>query len=179
MRPRVLCLLVDDFEEIEAVTPIDLLRRAGIEVVLAGLHRIDVTGRCNLRLIADVLLKNALPDSFDLLLLPGGPGVAAMRQDARAAAIASIFHASGKRVAAICAAPLVLKDAGILAGRRFTGHATIASELPEADFSERVIIDDNLITSRGAGTALDFSLALVSELCGQEKAEEIAASIHA
>jgi len=179
MRPRVLCLLVDGFEEIEAVTPIDLLRRAGIEVVLASLDRIDVTGRCNLRLIADVLLKNALPDSFDLLLLPGGPGVTAMRGDARAAAIASIFHTSGKRVAAICAAPLVLKDAGVLAGRRFTGHASIASELPEADFSERVIIDETIITSRGAGTALDFGLALVSELCGQEKAEEIAASIHA
>jgi protein deglycase len=179
MRPRVLCLLVDGFEEIEAVTPIDLLRRAGIEVVLASLDRIDVTGRCNLRLIADVLLKNALPDSFDLLLLPGGPGVTAMREDGRAAAIASIFHTSGKRVAAICAAPLVLKDAGILAGRRFTGHATIASELPEADFSERVIMDETIITSRGAGTALDFGLALVSELCGQEKAEEIAASIHA
>ncbi len=179
MRPRVLCLLVDGFEEIEAVTPIDLLRRAGIEVVLASLDRIDVTGRCNLRLIADVLLKNALPDSFDLLLLPGGPGVTAMREDARAAAIASIFHTSGKRVAAICAAPLVLKDAGILAGRRFTGHATIASELPEADFAERVIIDETIITSRGAGTALDFGLALVSELCGQEKAEEIAATIHA
>lgn len=179
MRPRVLCLLVDGFEEIEAVTPIDLLRRAGIEVAVASLDRIDVTGRCNLRVIADVLLKNALPDSFDLLLLPGGPGVTAMRGDARAAAIASIFHTSGKRVAAICAAPLVLKDAGILAGRRFTGHATIASELPEADFSERVIIDETIITSRGAGTALDFGLALVSELCGQEKAEEIAASIHA
>lgn len=179
MRPRVLCLLVDGFEEIEAVTPIDLLRRAGIEVVLASLDRIDVTGRCNLRLIADVLLKNALPDSFDLLLLPGGPGVTAMREDGRAAAIASIFHTSGKRVAAICAAPLVLKDAGILAGRRFTGHAAIASELPEADFTERVIIDETIITSRGAGTALDFGLALVSELCGQEKAEEIAASIHA
>jgi protein deglycase len=179
MRPRVLCLLVDGFEEIEAVTPIDLLRRAGVEVVIASLDRIDVTGRGNLRMIADMLLKNTLPDSFDLLLLPGGPGVTAMRGDARAAAIASIFQTSGKKVAAICAAPLILKDAGILTGRRFTGHAAIASELPEADFSERVIVDDNLITSRGAGTALDFGLALVTALCGQEKADEIAASIHA
>jgi protein deglycase len=179
MKPRVLCLLVDGFEEIEAVTPIDLLRRAGVEVVIASLDRIDVTGRCNLRLIADVLLKNALPDSFDLLLLPGGPGVNAMRGDARAAAIASIFHASGKHIAAICAATLILKDAGILTGRRYTGHDAIASELPEADFSERVVIDETLITSRGAGTSLDFGLALITALCGQEKADEVAASIHA
>lgn len=178
MSARVLCLLVDGFEEIEAVTPIDLLRRAGVEVTLAALNQLEVTGRNGLRLLADTLLSDELPDAYDVLLLPGGPGVAALRADGRPAAITRIFTESGKRVAAICAAPLVLKDAGVLGGRRFTAHASTHQELPEAITEERVVLDETLLTSRGAGTALDFGLALVAELCGKAMAEEVASSIH-
>lgn len=179
MSNRVLCLLVDGFEEIELVTPVDLLRRAGVEVTLAALENREVTGRNGMRLIADVLLVDELPDAYDVLLLPGGPGVAALRADGRPAALARLFSSADKWVAAICAAPLVLKDAGVLGGRRFTAHASVRTELPEAIGSERVIVDDNLITSAGAGTALDFGLALVEALCGEKMAAEVAASIHA
>jgi len=179
MSARVLCLLTDGFEEIEAITPVDLLRRGGAEVTLAALEKLEVTGRSGIHLVADCLLADELPDSYDLLLLPGGPGVAGLRADGRPAALAKIFTDDGKRVAAICAAPLVLKDAGILSGQPFTAHASTAKELPEALIDQRVVIAGKLITSRGAGTALDFGLALVAELCGQAMADEVAASIHA
>jgi 4-methyl-5(b-hydroxyethyl)-thiazole monophosphate biosynthesis len=179
MSNRVLCLLVDGFEEIELVTPVDLLRRAGVEVVLAALDDVQVTGRSGIRLTADTLLADDLPDAFDALLIPGGPGVAALRKDGRPAALAGLFHSAGKWVCAICAAPLVLKDAGILGARSFTAHASTFKELPDAAHDQRVIVDDNLITSQGAGTALDFGLAMVEALCGKEMADEVAASIHA
>jgi len=178
MNKRVLCLLVDGFEEIETVTPVDLLRRAGVEVVMASLGQGTVTGRCGIRLEADTTLDVVAPEGFDLLLIPGGPGVAALRADGRPAALARDFSEAGKTVAAICAAPLVLKDAGLLDGRDFTAHSATYGELPGV-CSERVVIDGNLITSRGAGTALDFGLALVRHLAGDAAADEVAKAIMA
>lgn len=178
MKKRVLCLLVDGFEEIETVTPADLLRRAGVEVVMASLRQKTVTGRCGIRLEADASLDSINAGDFDLLLLPGGPGVAAMRADGRPAALAREFHKAGKTVAAICAAPLVLKDAGLLEGRSFTAHSAAQDELPGIS-ADRVVIDGNLITSRGAGTALDFGLALVRRLAGDAAADEVATAIMA
>jgi 4-methyl-5(b-hydroxyethyl)-thiazole monophosphate biosynthesis len=179
MTPRVLCLLTDGFEEIETVAPIDLLRRAGVEVTVAALESPEVTGRSGIRLVADAILSDVLPDHHDLLFLPGGPGVVALRADGRPAALAKMFHQAGKRIAAICAAPLVLKDAGILGDRRHTAHASTHVELPHALQDERVVVDGNLITSRGAGTSIDFGLALVAELRGRHCADEIAAAIMA
>ncbi len=174
----MLCLLVDGFEEIEAVTPVDLLRRAGVEVVMASLGPMSVTGRCGIRLITDAELDSINPADFDLLLIPGGPGVAALRADGRPAKLARDFHLAGKTVAAICAAPLVLKDAELLEGREFTAHFAAHDELSGVS-SDRVVIDGNLITSRGAGTALDFGLALVRRLVGDGVADEVAKSIMA
>lgn len=179
MKKRVLCLLADGFEEIEFVTPVDLLRRAGVEVVVAGLADRAATGRCGIRIEADVLLDDIDASSFDLLFIPGGPGVGALREDGRAARLAADFAKSGKRVAAICAAPLVLKDAGVLAGRRFTAFRSVRGELGEGVEEGRVVEDGNLITSRGAGTALDFALALVSTLAGADAAEKVAHEIMA
>ena len=181
MSKRVLCLLVDGFEEIEALAPVDLLRRAGAEVVLASVsgERL-VTGRCQITVQADAALDSMEPvDGFDLLLLPGGPGVKALRADGRAAALAAEFAKAGKPVAAICAAPTILADAGLLAGKRHTAHFSVYGELPGALASERVVEDGGLLTSRGAGTALDFGLALVERLFGGEKAREVAGSIMA
>ena len=178
MKKRVLCLLADGFEEIEFTTPVDLLRRAGVEVVVAAIHGDAATGRSGIRIMADVSLTVMDDDAFDLLLIPGGPGVGEMRRDGRAATLARGFANSGKSVAAICAAPLVLHDAGLLAGRRFTAHRSVVDLLPDA-LNERVIVDGDLITSRGAGTALDFGLALVSRLVGDATAGKIAADIMA
>jgi 4-methyl-5(b-hydroxyethyl)-thiazole monophosphate biosynthesis len=178
MNKRVLCLLVPGFEEIETVTPVDLLRRAEVDVVLAAVNGEPlVTGRCGMTLRAEVGLKDVLDQPFDLLFIPGGPGVKVLREDGRAAQLARAFTEQGKPVAAICAAPLVLADAGLLAGKKFTAHFSVHAQLPGVLAQERVVQDGKLITSRGAGTAVDFGLALVRELVGAAKAQEVAEAI--
>ena len=178
MKKRVLCLLVTGFEEIETVAPIDLLRRAEAEVIIAALGREKlVTGRCGVTLEADTTLDEVAESEFDLLFIPGGPGVKALRTDGRPAKLAKAYAAAGKTVTAICAAPTVLADAGLLKGRRFTAHFSVHSELPGVLAEERVVKDGNLITSRGAGTAVEFGLALVAELFGKAKADEVAHAI--
>jgi 4-methyl-5(b-hydroxyethyl)-thiazole monophosphate biosynthesis len=178
MKSRVLCLLADGFEEIELVAPVDLLRRAGVEVVIAALHGTGATGRNGIRIAADAGLEQAGASGFDLLLIPGGPAVAELRRDGRAAELAREFAAKGKPVAAICAAPLLLSDAGLLEGRRFTAHQSVRGDLSTA-LDERVVEDRGIITARGAGTALDFGLALVTRLAGHQAAQQVAASIMA
>jgi 4-methyl-5(b-hydroxyethyl)-thiazole monophosphate biosynthesis len=178
MPQRVLCLLADGFEEIETVTPVDLLRRIGVEVVLAGLHELSVTGRCGIRLLADVLLDDICSDDFDLLLIPGGPGVGELRNDGRAAKLARHFHSAGKTIAAICAGPLILLDAGLLDGKKITAHFSTHRDLPSVS-SERVVVDGGLITSRGAGTALDFGLVIVEHLAGKSALDDLVSTIMA
>jgi 4-methyl-5(b-hydroxyethyl)-thiazole monophosphate biosynthesis len=180
MKKRVLCLLFPGFEEIETIAPVDLLRRAGVEVVVASLTGDQfVTGRCNVTIRADVSLAEVENQEFDLLLVPGGPGIKAVRADGRPAKLARAFAESGKPVAAICAAPTVLADAGLLSGRRFTSHAGVLAELPQSLVHERVVEDDNIITSRGAATSVDFGLALVRRLCGEQSLEEVSKGIMA
>ncbi len=178
MKKRVLCLLAGGFEEIETITPVDVLRRAGVEVIIAALTEKIATGRCGIRIEADALLEDVDATSFDLLLIPGGPGVSALRSDGRPAQLAQEFCSAGKTVAAICAAPLILMDAGLLTGRRFTAYQTVRAELG-GGLDERVVTDGNLITSRGAGTALDFALAIVVSLVGQAAADQVAQEIMA
>lgn len=180
MNKRVLCLLFPGFEEIETVAPIDLLRRSGVEVVVASLTGDKwVTGRCQITVQADASLNDVADQSFDLLVIPGGPGIKAVRADGRAASLARKYLEAGKPVAAICAAPTVLKDAGLLDGKRFTSHAGVVAELPASQLQERVVEDGNLVTSRGAATAVDFGLALVRRLCGDSAAREVEKGIMA
>lgn len=178
MKKRVLCLLTDGFEEIETVTPVDVLRRAGIEVVIASLHRKIAVGRCGIKVEADASLAGLDTSRFDLLLIPGGPGVGDLRNDGRAAGLARDFAAAGKPVAAICAAPLVLMDAGLLKGRRFTAYHSVREELG-GGLDDRVVVDAGIITSRGAGTAMDFAMAIVAHLAGQSAADQVAEEIMA
>jgi protein deglycase len=119
------------------------------------------------------------PHQFDCLFLPGGPGVKQLRADARVRELVLRQHAAGRWLAAICAAPTVLYDAGLLNGRRYTAHFSVADEIPAILAGERVVSDGNVLTSRGAGTALDFGLLLVEKLFSAEKAREIARSIAA
>ncbi len=179
MKTRVLCLVTDGFEEIEMVTPVDLLRRAGVEMTIVALERRQVEGRSGIQMLADAVLAGIQTADFDSLLLPGGPGVKAMRADGRPAELVREFARGGKWLAAICAAPLVLKDAGVLEGRRFTAHGSTLDELPELVADEPVVLDGTLITSRGAGTAQEFGLALVNAWAGAGKLREVAAAIHA
>jgi 4-methyl-5(b-hydroxyethyl)-thiazole monophosphate biosynthesis len=176
--PTALVFLAEGFEEIEVVTPLDILRRAGIEVTTASIGAgIHVTGRCGLTVHADTTLSALGGQDFDCLLIPGGPAVKLLKEDAR---VVDLLRRQDKRngwIAAICAAPAVLNVARLLGGRRYTAHFSVASELPAAIQDERSVVDGRLITSRGAGTALEFGLLVVEKLISPEKAAEVARAI--
>lgn len=184
---KTLALITHGFEEIEAVTPFDLLRRAGIGLTVAALgadSRGNVVGRSGLALRADAAFEelagtpenfSALADAYDALLLPGGPSTFELLKDGRAAKLAAAFAARGKIVAAICAAPLILHAAGLLDGRRVSAHSCAWEEIPAAKNCARVELDGNVLTSRGAGTAFDFALALTELLAGKAVAARISA----
>ncbi|HWA85639.1 MAG TPA: DJ-1 family glyoxalase III [Opitutus sp.] len=176
--PTVLAILAEGFEEIEAMTPVDLLRRAGADVTLAALgDGIHVTGRNGLTVHADTTLATVATRDFDCVFLPGGPGTKNLRADSRVRTLVLRQHDAGRWLAAICAAPTVLHDAGLLAGRRYTAHFSVAAELPGILPEERTVTDGHLLTSRGAGTAVDFGLLLVDRLFSAATAREIADSI--
>jgi 4-methyl-5(b-hydroxyethyl)-thiazole monophosphate biosynthesis len=172
-RKQVLVPLAEGFEEIEAAIIIDVLRRAEIKVVVAGLGALDVTGAHALRFGADRELAGLEGADFDAVVLPGGmPGAKHLRESPLLLAIVREAAAAGKLVAAVCAAPTALEAAGLLAGRKATSFP--GYPLPSATFSEeRVVVDGNLVTSRGPGTAFDFALQLVAMLSGQELAQKL------
>ena len=180
MSKRVLCLLAPGFEEIETITPIDLLRRAGAEVLVASLD-----GRaCRHRPKRAHSPGGCCPGGRgERKLRPPSCPWRARRQSAAgrwpSSRARQAYHQTGKLVAAICAGPVVLKDADLLENRKFTAHFSVYDELPKALAQERVVQDGTILTSRGAGTALDFGLAVVRTLFGDEKADEIARSIMA
>jgi 4-methyl-5(b-hydroxyethyl)-thiazole monophosphate biosynthesis len=175
---RVLCLITDGVEELELTAPVDLLRRAGVEVVIASLgpDRL-VTGKQGIVLQADALLADVEHGVFDLLFLPGGPHVLKLREDGRASKLVARYLAAGQPVAAICAAPLLLADAGALTGKRFTAHSSVHTMLPGVLPEERVVEDGLIVTSRGPGTAVAFGLALVRRLCGEKAEAEVAEAV--
>ena len=182
MAPTVLTLLADGFEEIEATAPIDLLRRADAEVTVASCSDShDLTGRSNITLRADTLLsKISDPLTFDLLVLPGGPAVFDLRKRTEIIELIRTFADSGKPIGAICAAPLLLLDADVItADSTCTAHGSTSNELTNLHPNQAVVQNGKIITSRGAGTAVEFGLTLIKELFGTDKESEIRSSIHA
>lgn len=176
--PTVLVPLAEGFEEIEAFAPIDLLRRAGVDVTTAALaDGIHVTGRSGITAHADTPLAAVLGRDYDLVFLPGGAGVKHLRADTRIRDLVLKQHAAGRWLAAICAAPTVLHDAGLLTGRRYIAHFSVAAELPAILSDEKVVTDGKITTSRGAGTAVDFGLHLVALLVSPEKSSDIIKAI--
>jgi 4-methyl-5(b-hydroxyethyl)-thiazole monophosphate biosynthesis len=176
--PTALVIVVDGVEELEAVAPIDLLRRAEVAVTVAaaGESR-EITGRNAIRMCADRLLSEVAAEPFDLVVIPGGPGHVTLLADATVLGLLARQHARAALVGSICAGPLVLNEAGILKGRRFTSFPGTAGQLPGRDPASPVVRDGNIITSQAAGTATAFGLALVEALCGPDKRAGIAASI--
>lgn len=174
---RVLLPLAEGFEEIEAVTVIDVLRRAGIEVCAASLGARRVTGSHGITLEADATLDEAQARDFDMIVLPGGmPGAANLEKDARVIALLEEFAASGRHTAAICAAPGVLAHAGLLAGRSatsFPGFLAAHSAPGLKLLTDAVVTDGKVVTSRSAGTAMEFALTLVEALEGAGKRREV------
>lgn len=176
---KVLVPLADGCEELEAVTIIDLLRRAGVEVVTAGLREGVVKASRGVQLLPDTTFDVALQDDYDMVVLPGGmPGATHLKEDARVLALLKKMAAAGKYTAAICAAPMVLAEAGVLAGRQATSYPGFLDGLADVTVrSEAVVQDGKVLTSRGPGTAMDFALTLVEALAGSEKRRQVEAGL--
>ena len=176
MSKRVLVPISTGFEEIEAVTVIDVLKRAGADVVVAGVDSDRVTGRSKITMIPDMSLDDALADGmYDLIVLPGGvPNAYTLRDDERIIKAVQQQADAGRRIAAICAAPVALERAGLLAGNRATSHPAMEKELKSAEYTEeRVARSGNITTSRSAGTAMEFAFSLVKDLFGDAKVEAV------
>jgi 4-methyl-5(b-hydroxyethyl)-thiazole monophosphate biosynthesis len=173
----VLVPLAEGVEEMEAVTIIDILRRAGIEVLAAGLADGPVTASRNVRLMPDMSLDEALQRDLDMVVLPGGGlGTDNLNKDARIHDVLKRLAESGKFVGAICAAPVVLANAGLLKGKQATSYPGFLDTmgLPDVTYkSDKVVKDGKVITSRGPGTAVDFALAVVETLVGKDKRDEV------
>ncbi len=178
---RVLVPLAQGCEELEAVTIIDLLRRARIEVVTAGLQDGPVTGSRGTRLLPDVTLDAALSQPFDMVVLPGGqPGATNLEQDARVKTLLQKMAAAGQYTAAICAAPKVLAAAGLLDGKRAVCYPKAINpvEFPAVKLETRGVVQDGrVITSRGPGTAMDFALTLIEVLTDRATREQVEAGL--
>jgi 4-methyl-5(b-hydroxyethyl)-thiazole monophosphate biosynthesis len=173
--------LAQGCEELEAVTIIDLLRRAGIEVVTAGLDDLPVTASRSVVLIPDTTLEDAINRAFDMVVLPGGlPGADHLDQDPRIQTLLKKMAANNKYTAAICTAPKVFASAGLLEGKRATSFPGTLEKLNLTNTTlsaEPVIVDGKVITSRGPGTAMDFALTLIECLVGVEKRNEVEAGL--
>ncbi len=178
---RVLVPLAQGCEELEAVTIVDLLRRAGIEVVTAGLEPGIVKGSRGTQLLPDATLDAVLGDDFDMIVLPGGmPGAKHLREDARIIGVLKRMAEEGKYTAAICAAPTVLAEAGLLSGRRATSYPGFLDKMDVpgmAYLEDAVVRDGKVFTSRGPGTAMDFALALIEALSGKARRDEVEAGL--
>ncbi|MEK8090203.1 DJ-1 family glyoxalase III [Thermithiobacillus plumbiphilus] len=177
---RVLLPLAEGFEDLEAVTIIDILRRAGIEMVTAGLQAGPVTGARGTRVLPDSQLDEVLAQKFDLLVLPGGqPGTRNLQADPRIRKLLLQRQDQGEFVAAICAAPGILADVGLLTGKRATSFpGAIDATRTDLEYREdSVVVDGSIITSRGPGTAMDFALTLVDLLEGPQRRDSVERSL--
>ena len=177
MQKTVLIILHPEFEEIEAITPIDLLRRAGFQVITASTSDShSVTSRGAITLRADSLLSDNLDSVFDALVIPGGPGIFNIRSDERIKSMLEEHRAYKKLIACICAAPLLLLDLGYNKDIPMTCHPSV-----EDAFKNRQAVGtlkhETFITSRGAGTAIEFSLSIIEALTDRATAARIAKEI--
>jgi len=174
---RVVIPLVDGFEQIEALTVVDILRRAGVEVVTAAVGANPVTSSHNVRVEADTTIEAVRDEpGIDMVVLPGGPGTPGLGESAGLRALVDRLRAEDKEIAAICAAPGVLAGYGLLDGKCATSFPAVRDKLEAAgvDYRESAVVrDGKLTTSRGPGTAMDFALELVAILEGPTVRDEV------
>ncbi len=179
--PKVLVPLANGFEEIEALTIIDLLRRAAVEVVTASLDALTVTGAHRVSVLADTSLDAVMADEFDMLVLPGGlPGADYLNADTRIHKLITRLAQANKAIAAICAAPKVLIDNGVVAGKQITAYpgALAQTNTSAVNVTDTAVqVDGRIITGRGPGTAMDFALQLVEVLQGKQVRQTIEAQL--
>jgi 4-methyl-5(b-hydroxyethyl)-thiazole monophosphate biosynthesis len=173
--PKVAIILAEGFEELEAVAIIDVLGRAGIDVISVGLNEGPVSSARKIKVIPDTIIDELNSDDFDMLVLPGGqPGSDNLNADKRVGDLIRDFNNKGKVTGAICAAPYVLANAGVLEGKHATSYPSFKEKLGNVEYEEKpVVTDGNVMTSRGPGTAICFGLAIVERFSGPEKAQQI------
>ncbi len=176
---KVLVPIANGTEEMEAVIIIDMLRRAGIKVTVAAVEDI-VTCSKGVKILPDSDIESLVDEKFDAIILPGGlPGTNNLSENPTLIGILREHKKEGKILGAICAAPTILSDHKLISlENKITSHPSVAKNLANYDYSEdKVVFDDNVITSRGAGTAFEFSLEIIGKLIGIDKAEEIKKAI--
>lgn len=178
MLKKVLVFLASGFEEIEAITIVDILRRCHIETTLVGLKRGVIEGAHGVKVIPDKFIDDVEMKNFNAVICPGGsPGFKHLREDPRVIKIVKEAYEQNKIVAAICAAPTVLSDAGIIRGKRCTIYPGMENELIKGGGRpkerELVVVDQNVITSMGPATAIAFTLTLAERLVDKKIVDEI------
>ena len=175
----ILVLLADGFEEIEALTPVDMLRRAGLDVKTVGMNGKIVAGSHKIPVICDIEPNEAELDKVSLVLFPGGmPGALNLDAAPFTDKIIAAVNKNGGRIAAICAAPLILGRRGLLEGRRAVCYPGFENELKGAEIVDAcVVTDGNITTAKGMGSALAFAKELVSLICGEKVKDSLSASI--
>ncbi len=177
---KVCIFLADGFEEIEGLTVVDLLRRAKIEITMVSITgKLEITGAHQIKVIADCLFDEYSYNDVDMLVLPGGmPGTINLGAHEGLVSLLNEFHEQGKYLSAICAAPSVLGEHGLLKGRCATCYPGFEDKLIGATFTgNKVEIDSNIITSKGLGTSIDFALSIITLLKGEEIAHNIGKAI--
>jgi len=177
---KVLVPLANGFEEIEAVTIIDILRRGGVEVTTASLNSDEqVHGSNGITILANTLIKYVTSDEFDMILLPGGiPGAEHLRDSSKVQELIKEFNQKEKLVGAICAAPIALYSAGVLKGEDYTCYPGYEQVIQDATFKDNKVVEsENILTSRGPGTAMCFALEIVKKLVGSETYEQLKAGL--
>lgn len=176
---KVLVFLAEGFEEIEAVTPIDILRRAGADVCTVGVGGKLIKGAHGIAVEADVAIGDEISD-FDMLILPGGmPGTDNLEKNETVISLVKKAYSEGKYIGAICAAPKILGALGMLEGKAATSFPEFQSFLKGAKVTqEPVVFDGNIITAKGAGAAAKFAFALVTALFGEKAAAELSSKMH-
>jgi len=174
-KSRVSVLLASGFEEIEAISIVDTLRRAEISVEIVGVGDQMIEGAHGISIQANMMLEDAIGADWDMIILPGGmPGATNLRDNAEVQALLKKQNAAGSLMGAICAAPIALAAAGVLTDKYATCYPGFEDQLADAKPSkERVIQDDNVITSQGPGTAIEFALKIVSTLKSEELAHKL------
>ena len=175
---KIVVPLAEGFEEVEAVTIIDLLRRGGVDVTTASVAKNPVTGSHGITLVADTDFSSLDPAGFDGIVLPGGPGTKNLRESRDVVDFVKAVYSRNGYTAAICAAPTVLHRAGILDGKKVTAFPADAASLTGAVVTgDPVVVDGRVITGKGAGTAMDFSLALVREFVNEDTARKLRSAL--
>lgn len=175
MSKKVLVSIADGTEELEAVTIIDVLRRAEADVTVASVGAKQVTAGRGVKLVADAVISDCLGTVYDLIVLPGGmPGAEHLRDSKELTEMLKEQAASGRLYAAICASPAVaLKPHGLLENKKATCYPSLLSELDNPE-QAKVVVDGNCVTSQGPATALEFSLKLIELLFDKQKSREVA-----